>query len=480
MKCRAVVLTLLALALASPSAHAQDLRGILLLPDSTTPASSAIVEAVLVADPAIRIRAMSGARGDFALHLGQPGPWRVTVMRIGFLPMPLGEHTVAAGEVRRERVVLTTGAVRLAQLNVERAALCGRTDDSGELVATLLSQARTALASTMLSTGDGRATSEWQAFSIHTDRLGTPITPMRVERFEGQTDRPFGTVPPDVLATEGYFRDRDDDLHFLAPDAAVLLSERFVDSHCYSLAAKHDEIDSWIGVSFVPAAVRRNITDVKGTLWLDRETSELRRLDFGYVNLPDRLARANPRGRVDFARLPTGVHVVRRWELRMPRVGGVAQASGYATPSPMVEQVNLMHIEGGLVSSVRHGTSKLLTDTSHPADHLPDLTERTRRAPQCADAPRPLPATSGIVYGTLTDSAGRPVRDATVRIHWGQESDWEERVAYAGDGVYVICNVALNTVLRIAPYVGTDRATDEVNVRLNGSRRTMAMHLVVP
>ncbi len=473
-------LALLTLALAGTTARAQELRGTLLLPDSTTPVASAIVEAVLVADPATRVRALSGARGDFALHLRQPGPWRITVLRIGYFPMSLGEMTVSDGEVRRERIVLTSGAVRLAQLNIEDAALCGRTAESGALVATLLSQARTALASTLLSSGDGRATSEWQAFSVHTDRLGTPITPMQVERFEGQTDRPFGTVPPDVLARDGYLWDREAEVHFLAPDAAVLLSERFVDSHCYGLAPAHEEFEDWIGVTFRPAQDRRNIVDVKGTLWLDKETNELRRLDFNYTNLPNRFERAEPRGRVEFARLPTGVHVVRRWELRMPRVGAIAQAAGNGTPSSMVEQVNLMRIQGGLVSAVRTGNSELWKDTSHPADHLPELAERTGRAPQCVDAPRPMPQHSGIVYGTVTDSAGRAIPNATVRLIWNYGAKFQERVAYAGDGVYVICGVELNVVLKIAPYVGTDRATDEIAFRLNGTRRTTAFQLVVP
>ncbi len=59
---------------------------------------------------------------------------------------------------------------------------------------------------------------------------------------------------------------------------------------------------------------------MKGTLWIDRASSELRSLAYTYTGLPGVLGRADLGGRLEFQRLRTGAWIVKYWYIRMPKV----------------------------------------------------------------------------------------------------------------------------------------------------------------
>jgi hypothetical protein len=73
----------------------------------------------------------------------------------------------------------------------------------------------------------------------------------------------------------------------------------------------------WIGIGFAPSRGRR-VPDITGALWLDRETAELRRLEFKYVNLPQSAGHATAGGYVRFKRLGTGDWIITHWVIRFP------------------------------------------------------------------------------------------------------------------------------------------------------------------
>ena len=75
-----------------------------------------------------------------------------------------------------------------------------------------------------------------------------------------------------------------------------------------------------IGVAFEPVKQRRD-TDIEGVLWVDRESAQLRYLEFRYTPISWR-GRELSGGKVEFHQLPSGAWIVRRWSIRMPtRVG---------------------------------------------------------------------------------------------------------------------------------------------------------------
>src|SRR5215472_1477741 len=83
-----VVVAALALLASTRSLRAQTLSGVVLLPDSATPAAGVIVVAT---DPrgGTAGRALTGARGQFLLRLSVAGRYGVTLLRIGFRPTQL-------------------------------------------------------------------------------------------------------------------------------------------------------------------------------------------------------------------------------------------------------------------------------------------------------------------------------------------------------------------------------------------------------
>jgi len=133
---------------------------------------------------------------------------------------------------------------------------------------------------------------------------------------------------------------------YRAPEAATLVSDQFVRTHCYAAIRGYGPEVGLTGLEFKPAKVGSQ-PEVTGVLWLDPRTNALRSLSFDYVNLPIPLRVARTTGRVEYQQLPGGQWIVPRWYIRMPRVaqmtssdsllgyqevGGTSRPTG--TPAP--------------------------------------------------------------------------------------------------------------------------------------------------
>jgi hypothetical protein len=99
----------------------------------------------------------------------------------------------------------------------------------------------------------------------------------------------------------------------------VLLSPYFAEDHCFRLTSATPPDPSEIGLDFEPVAKTRHV-EIRGTLWLDSASVELRTIRFTFVNLPVSLSPLDTLlgGRVDFARLATGAWILPSWSIRMP------------------------------------------------------------------------------------------------------------------------------------------------------------------
>jgi hypothetical protein len=162
--------------------------------------------------------------------------------------------------------------------------------------------------------------------------------------------RAFATTPADTLLTRGYIRRRSDGTFvFDAPNAELLLSDAFAARTCFELEDPPRDQPQWIGIRFTPRASEGERIDARGVLWLDRESGELRRLDFAYTNLPktdfeicdpqpDRRhynhegpicqtfrdgSKLDLGGTIEFAKLSDGKWIANRWTLRTPPDEGI-------------------------------------------------------------------------------------------------------------------------------------------------------------
>jgi hypothetical protein len=299
--------------------------------------------------------------------------------------------------------VLRGAAVSLSAVTVRGDNVCRIRQDSGQLVARLWEEARTALTATQLSTASRTLEARVVRFDRATDKSGKKVLSGHSSSTEGATDRPFASTSPDSLARFGYVRELpDSSVVYDAPDADALLSDQFAALHCFRVvppAAQHPE---WVGVAFKPARTREGIEDIEGTLWLDRTSAELRRLDFAYTNVTDEFREAGTGGFVEFVRLPSGHWFVSQWTIRMPRShyvvettfrGPQAQARG-ASRRLVIDGLQLA---GGQVERVtREGVELYKAGVITPVVVAPEVPS---------------------IVGTLYDSlAGAPLRSAVVHL----------------------------------------------------------------
>jgi hypothetical protein len=177
---------------------------------------------------------------------------------------------------------------------------------------------------------------------------------------EGIMDRPFTDLSADSLAKVGYWHPASDGMtvRYHVPDAAVLVSAAFLRDHCFSLARARRERRGLIGLAFEPLATK--LSDVRGVLWLDSGTFELRLVEFRYTDLTPPDERIG--GELHFARLGNGAWIVRRWFVRMP------QARGYASAPVGVEgRVPSVLVRPGPANLLEEGADLLVTEERAPS-----------------------------------------------------------------------------------------------------------------
>lgn len=146
------------------------------------------------------------------------------------------------------------------------------------------------------------------------------LIPMAGARAGSCSGSPYRSLAAGSLAQTGYVRPAPENTwEYRAPDAEVLMSDSFLDTHCFQVVPAPADEPGMVGLGLEPVP-GREVPDIEGVLWLDAESGALERLDFRYVNLPFEQGRDWDQigGRVEFERLETGLWIVRRWYIRMP------------------------------------------------------------------------------------------------------------------------------------------------------------------
>ena len=345
----------LAAALGVPVAtiQAQLVRGDVVLHDRATRAAGVIV-VITDRSGATVARTLTGDGGEFELRLPAPGTFTLRALRIGFRPTLVAPIDVAGSDTASVHVVLSSDAVTLASITVKGDKVCRIREDSGQQVARLWEEARKAITATQLSARGKPLTATWYRYERDMDSLARVVRKQSVSITSAVTSRPFASDPPESLARFGYVIDGDGEVFFRAPDADALLSDSFAGSHCFHVEPPRRDQMHLVGVGFRPAREREGIRDIEGTFWLDRNTAELRYLEFRFTNMIAAYTNAAAGGRVEFLRLPTGHWLVSRWYLRMPLVKARAgQSYRDAVRSEPRYFAEAIHFTGGEVTEVR-------------------------------------------------------------------------------------------------------------------------------
>jgi len=317
MRSTPLYLALLASALFAGAAAAQTVEGSFVDPASGEPIAGA--RAVLRnAEGREAAAAMTRVDGTFALRAPGAGRYTLQVERIGYALTRSDPFQLDAGETVRRRVAANAQRIALAGIVVQGRARCTPRAGSGPETATVWEEARKAL-------GSARESNE-HAYRYSVRRFWRKLDPAgsilqdSVAPSDISTGSPFVAVPLEKLAAVGYVEADSAELLFHAPDARVLLSEEFQESHCFALKEAPGDEPGLIGLSFEPVR-QGDLSDVRGTLWVERATSELKRLEYQYTKVPGvRGTSSSAAGRMEFRRLDDGRWVVSRWNIRMPTV----------------------------------------------------------------------------------------------------------------------------------------------------------------
>ncbi|MDB4917057.1 MAG: hypothetical protein JWM95_4701 [Gemmatimonadetes bacterium] len=305
-------------------ASGQVVSGTVMLSDSTTPVVGVIVVA-MDAQGATLARGLTTTKGYFSLRLPTPATIDLKVLRIGYKPLKGPSLTLGAGQVQKVQIIYAADPVSLAGINVRERETCRVQHDSGLMVAGLWEEARKAMLTSQLTSDDTPLFAEWVEYDRTLDSASKYVRQQHVRTTRNATTHAFRSVPANVLQARGYVVEDDGETAYYAPDAEVLLSDGFVNAHCFRLVAPPKDADqNRVGIAFTPTRERSSMKEIEGTLWIDRPTAELRNLEFRYTNLPDVALPAKPGGSVEFQRTKDGNWLVSQWSLRMPQL--VAQS----------------------------------------------------------------------------------------------------------------------------------------------------------
>lgn len=318
-----VIVAFMALAAPLPvpeALQAQVLRGTVVDRESGVPVPMALL-VVLDEDDATVGRVLTDQTGRFIHRLSGPGVYRVRVERIGLRSETSDPVTVAAGTTASVHLRVGQDPIELPGLVVQGEERCRTPGEEGALIADLWDEARKAL-------GMAVATEEQLGLHIRTrnhertrDIATMEVLDQRFRSWSGITRTPYMAEPPDALADEGYVRREEDGYRYFGLAAETILSRTFEETHCFRVRGPAADQDAdEIGLAFEPVRGRRT-PDVSGVLWLDRETAELRRVEYGYTDhlQPVRLPEDVFGGMTEFRKLPDGGWIVDRWWIRMPQ-----------------------------------------------------------------------------------------------------------------------------------------------------------------
>jgi hypothetical protein len=305
----------LAAALAGPLAS-QQVEVQLREEASRTVIGGAIVRLLGGTEARIIDQGLSNEGGRIVLRAPAPGTYRLKVDRIGWVGVVTAPFELVAGQVFRQELILGNVRLDLPTIEVEAENVCGRQFEGETGAANLWQEIQRALTATVLSTREGLPLHmrEFRRELALNERLNRSwYTRSRIVR-----GRVYETLPPATLSREGYVLvdEVSDSTIYAVPDAALLVSPEFTMTHCFR-AVPGD--DARVGLYFEPIPGRQ-VTDIQGTMWLDRQTHELRTLEYVYTGLPPLPRRVELGGRVDFERLPTGRWIVSYWHVRTPLV----------------------------------------------------------------------------------------------------------------------------------------------------------------
>jgi hypothetical protein len=337
---------------------------------------------------------LTNERGEYRLAGRLAGSYRLRTLRVGFLPTTSQPFPLDVGTSIERNVVLAGIPVTLDTVAVADRSVCRRYEDGAGFTATVWEQARTAILAAKLGQDARSVEATILSYRRHLDPDGSRIRSASGELLAGRSSRIYASLPAEELSRRGYVTSDRTGTVFHAPDLDVLLSDVFVRDHCFRVA-ESDAGQDLLSITFEPTQTRHRVTGIRGTVWVERATAALRRLEFSYANAGPIVDRSAAGGAIEFVRFEGGEWAIANWNIRMP-VAELRRSRGQVSHFEISE---LRETGGYLVSAARNG------DTLWAAFKLPmhGLVLDSEAHP----VPGALVALRGRAERAVTDSAGR-------------------------------------------------------------------------
>ncbi|MDH5758402.1 MAG: Plug and carboxypeptidase regulatory-like domain-containing protein [Gemmatimonadota bacterium] len=306
---------------------------------------------VTLVDPAGRNveRILTDPRGQFLFTSLRSGAYSLTAELIGHATATREGVSVVSGETTLVEVAMSTRAIELEGLSVEGEERCTVRPAEGLRVAQVWDEVRKALEA-------ARWTDERGMYEYRTQRFVRDVEfdTRRVSNEQRRTSTaymrtPYESRPPEDLMEKGFVRPDprgNGDVYF-GPDARVLLSDEFLESHCLRLRVGSGGDAGMVGLAFEPVRGRR-VADIQGVMWVDPSTAQLQSLRYDYVNIHTDVSLREAGGEIRFQKLPNGTWIIPSWTLKMPWLARSLDRDGRTR----IHQTGIRE-EGGRVIRVR-------------------------------------------------------------------------------------------------------------------------------
>ncbi len=382
----------------SANALSQIVRGTIV--DESTNAPLPGVFVVLL-DSVGRMRGgtLTDQNGFYAMRASSEGPFTVRAERIGHRSITSAPFALNATQAHTVDIRVPVAAIALAPIEVSGAKRCEVRGEQGRRTAQLWEEARKALTVTQWVKAERPFRFESRSYVRELDPYSLEVR-TETMRYGVSSMTPYRAISPDSLARFGFVQTDGRDFTYYGPDAEVLLSDIFLEQHCFRTVDGTGNTAGMLGLAFEPVR-DRELRDITGTLWLDSKTFELRFIEYRYTNLPPSHNQRMQGGRTDFRRLSNGAWIVEKWYIRMP-----------VPTSGVSRQV--------LLSSVREEGGEVVSITDPKGQ-----------------APVQQLTNDGAVRGSVYDSVrGQPLANAMVYL-----SGTSYRATTDNKGNYVIASV---------------------------------------
>ncbi len=308
---------LAALLVCAPQAVvAQTIRGAVVDAVSRAPVGTGFL-VLLNADSSEVARTLWSSDGRFTLRAPRGGSYRLRSERIGYRAFVTDLLEVPATGAIEHDLAITALPVALNAVEVRGRDRCQVNPVRAAETAMAWEEIRKALAAAAWEGNEQLYRFRRYTYVREVNRNGRDIMREEGQVVDGVATQPYVSLKAAQLAEFGYVVTIKGDLVYYIPDVAVLLDDAFLNTHCFHVVRDPAEHAALVGLAYEPMA-ERDRTEVRGILWIDEATSELRTMEVSFTEIPGRVTDERIGGTLDFMQLPSGAWIVQRWEIRTP------------------------------------------------------------------------------------------------------------------------------------------------------------------